>query len=729
MMFILALPSGVRRMVALELLVGRRVYSLALEISKRLMGLLAWLYKPITVGGMFGSSRTRVLTWMIVSSPIRRWQGVVVAALASLAAQWIRTMYIDSKSGRRLKRKQLCHDMHSARLYHEWKRAAMDLQNMDEKRVLYLRALQSTLYDMDLINGRVDYLKRIRERGDPYELMFVVRSDLIRNVGNIADASQYKGGDSFVNVPGPIQAYIMQVKSCLKEISNSTEIPIEERLAFLRETRHAFGRTALVLSGGGSFGSFHLGVVKALLDSSLLPRVLSGSSAGAIVVAMVGTRTRSELIELFKSLDETLEGMDFYSYNTAVQIARHLIMKGTLQDYRVLQDRLQKLLGEYTFEEAYARSGIALNVAVSAADTTEPARLLNYLTAPNVLVWSAVACSSAFPFLFAPQTLLARDSRGHVAPFANKSAGESQRRWRDGSLESDLPMRGLSEMFNVNYFLVSQCNPYLLPIIAAKEAVPRTIGVLVEQEFKHRCQQLMELMPKKLGASKVLKLLSQPWEGDVTMVLPVTTLSTLKSVINLSKEDVMLAKGEGQRATWAKLTSIATNCDIEVTLDECLREVTAKARFARSKQIDARRGVSQNGNNSSKSIRSMPSWLHLQSLGIPRVDSQDKLGGAQSIDISAAKGVTRPRSIGSTSGVRLSDIITSSVPERLNEFPHSIHDDYGEDPETSIFYGDIGEDTVSGARHGSTKDTWKNLFNLASSPASVSSYAIDLYAP
>lgn len=30
------------------------------------------------------------------------------------------------------------------------------------------------------------------------------------------------------------------------------------------------------------------------------------------------------------------------------------------------------------------------------------------------------------------------------------------RRWFDGSLEMDLPMRGLSEMFNVNYFLVSQ---------------------------------------------------------------------------------------------------------------------------------------------------------------------------------------------------------------------------------------------------------------------------------
>ena len=135
-----------------------------------------------------------------------------------------------------------------------------------------------------------------------------------------------------------------------------------------------------------------------------------------------------------------------------------------------------------------------------------------------MLIWSAVACSSAFPFLYAPQQLLARDSRGRVMGFnaqvsvgrmrrcvlecrvdrwadggdccwtgwagwlqrclsvswmaaalpathaelgfgparalallcCVQAAGELQRRWRDGSLEEDLPMRGLSEMFNVS---------------------------------------------------------------------------------------------------------------------------------------------------------------------------------------------------------------------------------------------------------------------------------------
>lgn len=47
--------------------------------------------------------------------------------------------------------------------------------------------------------------------------------------------------------------------------------------------RHAFGRTALMLSGAGMHGAFHLGVIKGLLNHDQLPRVVAGSSVGAIV--------------------------------------------------------------------------------------------------------------------------------------------------------------------------------------------------------------------------------------------------------------------------------------------------------------------------------------------------------------------------------------------------------------------------------------------------------------
>lgn len=45
------------------------------------------------------------------------------------------------------------------------------------------------------------------------------------------------------------------------------------------------------------------------------------------------------------------------------------------------------------------------------------------------------------------------------------------RRWRDGSLEIDLPMIQLKELFNVNHFIVSQANPHILPFSRMKELV------------------------------------------------------------------------------------------------------------------------------------------------------------------------------------------------------------------------------------------------------------------
>jgi TAG lipase/steryl ester hydrolase/phospholipase A2/LPA acyltransferase len=49
--------------------------------------------------------------------------------------------------------------------------------------------------------------------------------------------------------------------------------------------------------------------------------------------------------------------------------------------------------------------------------------------------------------------------------------GIRNRRWRDGSLESDLPMMLLKELFNVNHFVVSQANPHIAPFLRFKELV------------------------------------------------------------------------------------------------------------------------------------------------------------------------------------------------------------------------------------------------------------------
>jgi len=46
---------------------------------------------------------------------------------------------------------------------------------------------------------------------------------------------------------------------------------------------------------------------------------------------------------------------------------------------------------------------------------------------------------------------------GNVIPYYSEGLT-----WQDGSLEFDLPMNKLSEMFNVNHFIVSQVNPHVI---------------------------------------------------------------------------------------------------------------------------------------------------------------------------------------------------------------------------------------------------------------------------
>jgi TAG lipase / steryl ester hydrolase / phospholipase A2 / LPA acyltransferase len=59
-------------------------------------------------------------------------------------------------------------------------------------------------------------------------------------------------------MPQLIREYIAEMKLHLEYLTRQPELPLEEKLHFLRETRHCYGRTALVLSGGGALGVFHL---------------------------------------------------------------------------------------------------------------------------------------------------------------------------------------------------------------------------------------------------------------------------------------------------------------------------------------------------------------------------------------------------------------------------------------------------------------------------------------
>ncbi len=96
----------------------------------------------------------------------------------------------------------------------------------------------------------------------------------------------------------PSTAYVDEVKASLDFVRTNTSISLEEKRRFFRSANKNFGASALCLSGGAGFGYYHFGVVKAFLDAGMLPRVVTGTSAGGLVAALTCTRTDEELKDL-----------------------------------------------------------------------------------------------------------------------------------------------------------------------------------------------------------------------------------------------------------------------------------------------------------------------------------------------------------------------------------------------------------------------------------------------
>lgn len=80
---------------------------------------------------------------------------------------------------------------------------------------------------------------------------------------------------------------------------SSEELSLKAKHDFFMNMRQSFGRTALLLSGGGTLGLNHVGVIKTLHENQLLPRIISGASSGSIMASLVCTKTSDELTSIF----------------------------------------------------------------------------------------------------------------------------------------------------------------------------------------------------------------------------------------------------------------------------------------------------------------------------------------------------------------------------------------------------------------------------------------------
>lgn len=200
--------------------------------------------------------------------------------------------------------------MDQAKTYDEWMAAALAHDDRSGA-ARWQRQDSSGQYDYRVIRRRLDELQRLSRSGDPHELLFFLNEGVHGNMGGIGSAGLYSKAKS--GTKHLIRDYLRSMADAIHQVAETPEeeIPFLEKLEFFRRASLCFGRSALMLSGGGALGPFHLGVVKSLYEQGLLPEVLSGASAGSMVAAVVGTQDDATLSDLFKAENLTRVFQDF----------------------------------------------------------------------------------------------------------------------------------------------------------------------------------------------------------------------------------------------------------------------------------------------------------------------------------------------------------------------------------------------------------------------------------
>lgn len=208
-----------------------------------------------------------------------------------------------------------------------------------------------------------------------------------------------------------------------------------------------------------------------------------------------------------------------------------------------LRDYIKRTTGDLTFKECYEKSGYILNITVT-EDSFQSSRLFNFLTTPNVLIWSATLASCAIPGMFNKVDLFVKTDDGRIVPYHPPS---TKMKYVDGSVAGDLPMQRMAEMFNVNTFIVSQVNPHVCPFVAVDNGsildtkltkrIYRLTKGFVGNQIKHSLKQLdlLGLLPSYIKG--ISDIVFQSYKGQITIVPSVTFFDYNRLLSNVTIED------------------------------------------------------------------------------------------------------------------------------------------------------------------------------------------------
>ena len=460
-----------------------------------------------------------------------------------------------------------------ASTYQEWLSVAQALDEHDGL-MDWRSSDASSFFHESLIRDHIRQMQALRLSKELEGLAVLLQESVYRHLGELNNPELYQYARS--GTKHVVTEYLDEVEQVMRTLSEQSipNMPEQQKLALFEQAERIYGRPALMLSGGAAFGIYHLGVTKALWEANLLPTILAGSSMGAIVAAAVCNRSDAELDTLFSEQMESI-------HHRALRwrSPKQMWQQGTFMDERQIFEHIIANVGSTTFGEAYQRSGRILNISVSPTRTHQKPRILNYLTAPNVLVEYAAQASCAVPLLFAPVALQARHANGQQIPYMSTET------WIDGTVHGDLPRERLARLHNVNQTIVSQANPHVIPFIThKKQRGIRAVGKHVVSSLIHTSSaELLDIGRHVLQKTPLSPLLTQAhavaaqsYLGDINIQFPFQPKAYLKVIANPNAAGLANYIRLGEQATWPQIAMIRDLTRISRVFPECIAVIKGR---------------------------------------------------------------------------------------------------------------------------------------------------------
>ena len=452
--------------------------------------------------------------------------------------------------------------------FDEW-RAAAEAEDERTGSARWKAKDESRRYDFKVIRRRLEELREVRASGDPQRLLFYLNEGIHGNTGGMGSSSLYRRAR--FGTKDLVTAYSRELAGAIEQLGTKgeDELPFVEKRKFFRRASHCFGRTAMMFSGGGILGFFHVGVARALLEQGLLPNVLSGASAGALVAAIVGSHDEEELRGMLqaRALHEAFEGL----FEASVEPTKKRRRLGVAELRSFVESRLPDL----TFAEAFEKTGRRINISVSPRELHQQARLLNAITSPTVFIREAVMASCAIPGIFPPVTLMARGHSGERQPYV------ASRQWVDGSVTNDLPARQLSRLYGVNHFITSQVNPIVLWTLRDTDAEDTLFAKFWEIGTQAARQSMRATYPLSMKLTErsyplnvfvrmAYGIATQDYTADINILPRRRAWNPAKLLSALSAHETEFLIAEGEAAAWPRIERIRNCTRVSRALDTVL---------------------------------------------------------------------------------------------------------------------------------------------------------------